>query len=90
MRGIYDTSQVRRILRDGIEKGLWTMEDLDQPTEGFVRCTKVDRQTFMGGYEGVQHRNLLRPDPANPHPEAVEASPSPRDLPPTPTESPIF
>ncbi len=86
----FDLDGVRQTLRHGVEKGYWTLEDLDQPSNGFARCTKVDRAAFMGGYEGVQHRNLLRPDPANPHPEAVEASPSPRDLPPTPTESPIF
>lgn len=71
-----------KLLRRGVESGLWTLEDLDKPSPGFVSCTFVDREHFCGGYEGVQHRNLLR-DASQPHSEAVQPT-SDRDLPPMP------
>ena len=71
-----------RLLRRGVESGLWTLADLDTPSNGFATCTAVDREHFRGGYEGVQFRNLLR-DTAQPHPEAVQVI-SDRDLPPMP------
>ena len=81
LNNIADTT---RILRDGIEKGYWTIENLDTPSPGFRTCTAVDRETFPGGYEGVQFRNLLRDMPAV---ESVQAVPDPKDfdtvLPPT-------
>ena len=62
---------IQAILRKGIESGRWTLEDLDKPSYGFREMTRVDRATFKFGYEGVQHRNLLRPDSDTPkHPEA--------------------
>ena len=75
-----DLAETKRILRDGVEKGYWTVEALDRPSPGFVSCTHVDRETFPGGYEGVQFRNLLR-DTAQPHPETVQVI-SDKDLPP--------
>ena len=78
-----------RLLRRGVESGLWTLEDLDTPSPGFRNCTAVDRRTFPSGYEGVQFRNLLRDMPAV---ESVQAVPDPKDfdtvLPPsdTPTQ----
>ena len=59
-------------LRKGVEKGYWTLEDLDTPSCGFRTTTSVDRAWFKLGYEGVQHRNLLR-DEVKPHPETVPA-----------------
>ena len=69
---------IKQQLRDGIAKGYWTLEALDTPSAGFRTCTAVDRKTFPGGYEGVQHRNLLRdelipPTQANEAHEANEA-----------------
>jgi hypothetical protein len=66
-----------RLLRRGVESGLWTLENLDTPSPGFVQCTAVDREWFKGGYEGVQFRNLLRDMPAV---EAVQAVPDPKDF----------
>ena len=66
-------------LRKGIEKGYWTLEDLDTPSWGFKTTTSVDRAVFKLGYEGVQHRNLLRDEIAA-HPETVQATPDPRDF----------
>ena len=61
-----DLSSVMRTLRHGVEVGHWTLEQLDTPSAGFRTCTAVDRKTFPGGYEGVQHRNLLRDEPIPP------------------------
>ena len=75
-------AETKRILREGVEKGYWTLDSLDRPSPGFVSCTQVDRETFPGGYEGVQHRNLLKA-PGIPHPETVEVIDN-KDLPPMP------
>lgn len=53
-------NETKRILREGVEKGLWTVEQLDRPSFGFQDCANVDRRTFPDGYQGVQFRNLLR------------------------------
>ena len=81
MKEAFDLHSIRRILRHGVEKGLWTLEALDTPSSGFRNCTAVDRKTFIGGYEGVQHRNLLRddspaPTQANEAPAAAPAATS--------------
>ena len=77
MKHCIDPSLIR-MLRHGVETGLWTLENLDTPSPGFRACTGVDRRTFPSGYEGVQFRNLLRDDPA-PR-EAVQAMPDPKDF----------
>ena len=83
MKHCIDPSLIR-MLRHGVEVGLWTLEDLDTPSPGFRTCTAIDRRTFPSGYEGVQFRNLLRDMPAV---ESVQAVPDPKDfdtvLPPT-------
>lgn len=71
-----------RLLRRGVETGLWTLESLDTPSNGFATCTAVDREHFRGGYEGVQFRNLLRDAP--PAEERVRVIDD-KDLPPMPT-----
>ena len=39
----------------------WTLNDLDRPTTSWVSNTKnLDRRVFRNGYQGIQHRNLLR------------------------------
>ena len=47
-------------LRNGIEKGLWTLEDLDQPSPGWISNTRVDRRNFPDGYRVIEYRNPLR------------------------------
>ena len=81
MQKIYDVSAIRLTLRSAVEKGHFTVEQLDTPSPGFVTCTAVDREHFPGGYQGVQFRNLLRE--AGVAPEAVQVT-SERDLPPLP------
>ena len=77
-----DLDQTKRTLRDGVEKGYWTIEQLDHPSLGFQDCTRVDRRTFPDGYQGVQFRNLLRDAP--PAEERVRVIDD-KDLPPMPT-----
>ena len=79
MNRLSDLSSVMRTLRHGVEVGHWTLEALDTPSAGFRNNTAVDRKTFPGGYEGVQHRNLLRDQPIPPTqtPEAPVAAPEP-------------
>ena len=76
MRHVVDPAMLR-ILRRGVESGLWTIENLDTPSPGFKACTGIDRRTFPSGYEGVQFRNLLRDMPAV---ESVQAVPDPKDF----------
>ena len=47
----------------------------DQPLGS--KNSRPDRRTFPNGYEGVQHRNLLRGDssPSQPHREAPQDTP---------------
>ena len=93
MQQAFDQNSIRLTLMKAVQNGRFTMEALDRPSPGFVANTKVDRRTFPGGYEGVQHRNLLR-DVEVSHPEAVAAGPDPKDfaavLPPAnpPTQAP--
>lgn len=64
MKPLYDATTVMLTLRDGINKGYWTLEDLDVPPPGYIGTPE-------------NFRNLLRDDY---HPEQVQAAPDPRDF----------
>ena len=79
-----------KLLQDGADKGYWTVDQIDRPSPGWTAGTKVDRRFFKNGYNGIQHRNLLRESGYAPQPEpGVELdgvtiltnSPDPNDLP---------
>jgi hypothetical protein len=36
MKQLIDRVKLRKLLQDGIGKGLWTLEDLDTPPPGFL------------------------------------------------------
>jgi len=36
MKQLIDLVKLRKMLQDGIAKGLWTLEDLDTPSPGFL------------------------------------------------------
>jgi hypothetical protein len=76
----FDPESVRDILRRGIANGWWTLEDLDTPSPGFISNMDVDRRHFPNGYQGIQHRNLLRDTDQIPNPDA-EALSSPYSTP---------
>ena len=46
-------------LRRGLKKGLWTVETLNRPSDGFLRNMRVDLRCFPNGYQGIQHRNMI-------------------------------
>ena len=65
MEPLTSVDAIRLTLRKAVENGRFTLEQLDNPSPGFQKNARPDRRTFPNGYEGVQHRNLLR-DPAGP------------------------
>ena len=46
-------------LHQGLEKGLWTVETLNRPSDGFLRNMRVDLRCFPNGYQGIEHRNMI-------------------------------
>jgi hypothetical protein len=78
MKPAFDLTSVRLLLRQGIAKGHWTLEDLDTPSMGFQENAKQFR-LHNPKYEQYEYRNPLRdPEPL----EAVQLS-DPRDFTPT-------
>jgi hypothetical protein len=55
-----DLSTTRRTLRQMLENGLITLENLDEPSPGFRDNMNVSPLTFPNGYRGVRFQNLLR------------------------------
>jgi len=81
MEPAFDLSSVRKTLRHGIEKGLWTLEDLDKesPDSAYWR-EQARKHPLIGDYSTVyapnKHINLLRdPEPV----EEIEVI-NPRDF----------
>ena len=75
-----DIYAVRKKLQDGIDKGYWTLEDLDKETPGLYLLKEEVRQHRV--YELRKHqfpvyRNLLR---EGHYPEKPQAAPDPRDF----------
>ena len=58
-----------KLLQDGADKGYWTVDQIDRPSPGWTAGTKVDRRFFKNGYNGIQHRNLLRDSNYTPKPD---------------------
>jgi len=63
MKRTFDTASAVKILRDGIAKGYWTIEDLDTPSLG-TQMNFADYRRFCvaQGYIGKDpvYRNILR------------------------------
>ena len=91
----FDPSSARRTLQRGIAKGLWTLEDLDEPTEGYLlatgqrwnkekRCLEWKDERTALGHKSVIPKHQIPPHRnllRDPEPiEAVEASADPRDF----------
>ena len=72
MQPLSDMASVMHTLRQGIEKGLWTLEDLDNPSMHWQENAKQYRINFPGKIPHP-YRNLLRdndyPAKANLEPE---------------------
>jgi hypothetical protein len=81
MEKLFDAS-VLKILKDGIKKGYWTLEDLDKPPPGWTECVSNTRgnKAFPQGYQGVEYQNLARVKIPKPKKETIEII-DPKDLP---------
>ena len=83
MQKLFDAS-VLQILKDGIKKGYWTLEDLDKPPPGWTECVNNTKgnKAFPQGYQGVEYKNLARVKIQKPKPaeEKVELT-NPKDYP---------
>ena len=81
MEKLFDISVVNT-LKDGINKGWWTLKDLDKPPPGWVECVNncKGNPAFPQGYQGVEYKNLARIKEAPPPQEKVEVI-NPKDYP---------
>jgi len=81
MERMFDKISLVRTLKDGIEKGYWTMEQLDIPPPGWKDCVNdcEGNPAFPQGYQGIQYKNLARQS-SLPTKEKVEVI-DPKDLP---------
>ena len=82
MQKLFDISVIKT-LKDGITKGRWSLEDLDEPPPGWTECVLNTKgnPAFPQGYQGVKHQNLARVEEPKPPEEKVELT-NPKDLPP--------
>jgi hypothetical protein len=75
MKLAFDLTEVRRLLRRGIDAKHWTLQDLDNPSPGWL-ITMEDAKR-IAGFTPPTYRNLLRDEPTPT--ERVEIV-SPRDF----------
>ena len=75
MKQAFDLVEVRRLLRRGIDAKHWTLQDLDNPSPGWL-ITMEDAKRIPG-FTPPTYRNLLRDEPTPT--ERVEIV-SPRDF----------
>lgn len=75
MKPAFELAEVRRLLRRGVDAGHWKIEDLDQPSPGWV-ITMEDAKRIPGFTPPI-YQNLLRDEPTPT--ERVEIV-SPRDF----------
>jgi len=82
MQKLFDISIIKT-LKDGITKGRWSLEDLDEPPPGWTECVLNTKgnPAFPQGYQGVKYQNLARVEEPKPPEEKVELT-NPKDLPP--------
>jgi len=82
MQKLFDVSIIKT-LKDGIKKGRWSLEDLDEPPPGWTECVLNTKgnPAFPQGYQGVKYQNLARVEEPKPPEEKVELT-NPKDLPP--------
>ena len=82
MQKLFDISVIKT-LKDGIKKGRWSLEDLDEPPPGWTECVLNTKgnPAFPQGYQGVKYQNLARVEEPKPPEEKIELT-NPKDLPP--------
>ena len=82
MEQLFDQASLIKILKGGIKKGYWILEDLDRPPPGWKEVVNdcKGNPLFPQGYQGVKYRNLARvKEPPKPQ-EKIEII-DPKDLP---------
>ena len=81
MQKLFDVSIIKT-LKDGITKGRWSLEDLDEPPPGWTECVLNTKgnPAFPQGYQGVKYRNLARVETPPKQQEKIEII-DPKDLP---------
>ena len=85
MEKVFDRISVIKLLKDGIKKGYWTLEDLDKPSPQWKEVVNTcnGHPLYVRGYQGVKFENLARgkePPPPPPPEEKVELT-NPKDYP---------
>ena len=84
MEKMFDRISVMRTLKNGIKKGYWTLEDLDEPSSMWKEVVNTcnGHPMYVRGYQGVKFQNLarLKEPPPPPVEEKVELT-NPKDLP---------
>ena len=83
MQKLFDISVIKT-LKDGITKGRWSLEDLDEPPPGWTECVLNTKgnPAFPQGYQGVEYKNLARlKEPIPPPPEEKVEVINPKDYP---------
>ena len=92
----FNPSDARKVLQKGIDKGLWTLEDLDVPTQGYLlstgqkwnkekQCLEWNDYRTPLGHTSAIPKHQIKPHrnllrDPKPIEEAVEASADPRDF----------
>ena len=82
MEKAFDRISVIKLLKDGIKKGYWTLEDLNKPSLGWREVVSdcKGNPLFPQGYQGVNFENLARVKEPKPLKEKIEII-DPKDLP---------
>ena len=84
MEKAFDRIAVMMVLKNGIKKGYWTLEDLDEPSPMWKEVVNTcnGHPLYVKGYQGVKFENLarLKEPPPPPVEEKVELT-NPKDLP---------
>ena len=80
MQKLFDVSVIKT-LKDGITKGRWSLEDLDEPPPGWTECVLNTKgnPAFPQGYQGVKYQNLARVEEPKAIEEKVEIT-NPKDF----------
>ena len=81
MQKLFDISVIKT-LKDGIKKGRWSLEDLDEPPPGWKEVVNdcKGNPLFPQGYQGVEYKNLARVEELKPVEEKIELT-NPKDFP---------
>ena len=85
MEKVFDRISVIKLLKDGIKKGYWTLEDLDNTSPQWKEVVNTcnGHPLYVRGYQGVKFEILARvkePPPPPPPEEKVELT-NPKDYP---------